>query len=1389
MVFNYNYHKVLLCLLVFSLLTIVAYSQNFVIEQEFYGVKEGLAHREVYCAQQDDRGFMWFGTKLGLQRFDGSTFKYITKESHGLQNNEIDYIFNDESGLFWLINTRAYNSNEINSIDIFDPKTEKVLSSKGYFSKQVEKKLKSVKAFDFNDHGEIALVTENFELIKYNDTFELTSLNLENGIDFIDFRLTAEGNYWFSYYLPFESYPENSIELLKIDASGKKMQKHIMNDARYALIYNNKKENDARFLIQNSDYSSTFYCFDSTGRLTIDSLMSQKYHENALSKLPFGGSIKINFSDNFIWLIHSHEHLMVLDRNNFENIDVGASISQNMHATEIYFDDNNTAWICTLFGLHHVKIYNNRFKNYLSDDVKKSFPVRGITSDINDNLWVVKEAQRNLWKVDLKSEIVENEFLVKYYPFDSIHGNSFLALISSDKGNLIFSTSNYIVDYNPRSKQAKLLPISDKKIGPSFVWSIFEDKYGKIWYASENGYIGFIDGKNHRVLDKLDRLIDNVIVYQFHQRKDGTVWLATDSGIFVLDVNKNIIIDRYWQGGVGTKKLKFDNIYHLHEEEDGSFWLGTKDKGLVHWFPNQQTDNTIQYTRSNGLSNNTIYAVYGDESDYLWLSSDYGIMRFNKKNHQVQTYLTENGISHNEFNRISHHRGNNGTIYFGGLNGITSFNPKEFQADKELTEAPLVITDFIQRDKNGDEIPNGKNDVIQNSEIIFQHGDRSFRLEFKMLTYSNDDENRYAYIIEGVDQEWTTQKENSIRFSRLPYGNHILKIKGQSSDGRWSNKELNFKLSVLKPFYLKIWFILLSMFSSLLLIYAIYKWRLSQLKSRALFLENEIEERTKKIREDKLVIEKQAESLKSLDKIKSNFFANVSHELRTPLTLISGPVSSLLQNGKHSVKEQKLLGFIEKNTKQLIKLVKEILDLSKLENDKLEINDSPVIFNKYLKDQLAQFHSFASSDGLDFELKFNTKENLQILLDTEKFEKIIHNFLSNAMKFSDEGGKVILSVNEMDSELQISIKDEGRGIHPNDLPHIFDRFYQSKQPNVIAEGGYGIGLSICKEIAELLKGKVWVESTLGEGSIFYYKFPKRIVLDILIDKEESINYPSLISASLSGIVELNPPVDLEYDFKKSTILVVEDNIDLRSYLQILLHEYNVINAENGQNALEILNKLSNNSKTPDLIISDLMMPVMDGFSFLEKLKSDDRWRHLPVIMLTAKARTHTKIKALRIGVDDYLLKPFQEDELKARIENLLHNYRNRLSAFADQSSQSTENSPNVQPVMAEVDTAWLEVVEDVFNDFIGDSRLNIDFVAQKVNLGKRQFHRRLKSLTGLTPNQYYQEIRLQMAHGYILQGRFKTVKETCFAIGYNDVRYFSNLFIKRFGIKPSELRS
>jgi len=532
------------------------------------------------------------------------------------------------------------------------------------------------------------------------------------------------------------------------------------------------------------------------------------------------------------------------------------------------------------------------------------------------------------------------------------------------------------------------------------------------------------------------------------------------------------------------------------------------------------------------------------------------------------------------------------------------------------------------------------------------------------------------------------------------------------------------------------------------------------------------------------LIQHQSEQLQALDAAKSRFFANVSHELRTPLTLLTSPIQTLLKEEQLSEKQTQLLQMAERSGKLLHQLINEILDLRKLEMGKMALAPEPTELRPWFQAYFAQFESLAKQKQLDYQVCLDIPEQTIVDLDREKCRQLLFNLLSNAFKFTPPGGRIEAQVLALKQQLQLQVANSGPGIHPEDLPHVFDRYFQSKRPDKPAEGGTGIGLALCREYVQLFGGSIEVESMPDADTTFRVEFPLHRSLAEVEDITLSGSTLSQVfaeTASPTPVLEIIPPQTAP---KSTTILLVEDNPDLRDYIRLVLQDkYQVVIAEHGQEAWAILNNTDQALLPPDLILSDLMMPVMDGYQLLEKLKSDDATRHIPVVMLSARAEAQDKLQALRIGVDDYLTKPFDEEELLVRIENLLANQASRRLATTD----DAPTSETTAPLLSQPDREWLAGFEVYVQKHFSSDTLSVSSLAYTFAMSESTLLRQLKRLTGLSPLQYIQEVRLNEARRLLENRSYNTIAQVASKVGYDDARSFTRSFKQRYGKLPSDV--
>ena len=662
-------------------------------------------------------------------------------------------------------------------------------------------------------------------------------------------------------------------------------------------------------------------------------------------------------------------------------------------------------------------------------------------------------------------------------------------------------------------------------------------------------------------------------------------------------------------------------------------------------------------------------------------------------------------------------------------------------------------------------------------------GDVSLEVAFSHLEFAHFKRKLYAYRIKGIDTDWNYISAPQFRVNALAYGSFQLELKAQQSNGTWTESH-TYPLIVVRPFYFSWWFISLSVLSIVGLVYLYFRYRFIKLKKEQEYLESLVEARTAKIADQKETLQlqsdalqKQAVELKRLDAAKSQFFANISHELRTPLTLIMGPINDFLKEGNLNHKDSRQMSRMFRNAQSLSNLVEEILELSKLEAGKLEIHKTPVKAAPFLRRVFAGFESLSDSKGIKFSLHCNFHNDVALSLDTNKLEKVINNLLSNALKFTQPGGEVDMTARLTQDQFFITVSDTGIGIQEKDLPHLFNRFYQVQVKNMaLVQGGTGIGLALVKELMHAMDGEVAVESEPGSGTQFTLTLPKtEAQVEEAWDDPDTEALIEEITEQLKGEALTSP--------KSHRILLVEDHRDMQHYVHNLLSEaYKVDLAGNGLMALEALG-----AKQHDLVITDVMMPEMDGFTLLRRIKSNPLFAQLPVIMLTARAESEDKLNALTIGVDDYLTKPFLKEELMARVQNLLKHAKARRETANNGSAEPLDTTIEVAPkTISKVDLEWIKRMEREVQSRAAAIDFSLDSLASALGTSVRSLQRKLKEVTGLTPQQYIREVRLQMARAILEKKAYRSVSEVSSAVGFQSAKHFTKIFRERFGKGPKE---
>lgn len=1379
---------ILLVLLVLFSAKQPLWAQDFLTNIKAWHVEDGLSHRDVFAIHQDGDGFMWIGTRNGLNRFDGVQFKWWTQEEQGLASNEIHHILEDKAGWLWLVQHQNWFFHDVvQSISLVNRHTGEVRSLEKHFPQGMPFDLKEVRSITGDKQGALYFGLPEGLVYIYipHGGFQKFTLpvNLPVYINWID----GQGTIWGQ----IGPQHKKAEQLFSYAPANDRFQSYPIEQQDCWTDFIGRDETGRVIGYIQAPFSpKEFFYIDPQQGLKLPDLPAWKEAAEQIRR-DWSGQVVQDPHTGRLWL-SGYPNLLQLSLSEGQLWDFTQTTQDAIQAQvqTLFFDQQGIIWIGTSDGLFQIKARPNPFQNYLAIDyfnyqVKKAYSCRGIFVD-QESIWV--NTYRGRRKIDRSTMQVDS---IPWKTYSVAGQNKYvaafpLALLEDSQGNLWFS-EHHLVCRKPDGQEIVIRSAFEEPNLPT-IWSLMEDHSGRIWAGSQKG-LTYMDPGDERLLayqaSSEFQVLNQSVIYGFFERSIDTYWLATSNGLFLWSTQEGVL-EHYSTQQRPEKSIPHDLIHYVLDEGTDTLWLGTGGGGLVKIILEEgRIKKKEQLTVTAGLLNTNIYAIYPDEYGYLWMSSDNGIVRYRRDGQQIRVFLPKDGTNHHEYNRISHFRDATGRIFFGGLNGVTAFHPRNFLSTEKTYNPKLVITGFQKEDAYDGALVDHLDQLQEDQHLRLRPGERNFLVEFALLDFAAPELIQYAWKIEGLDTDWQYGNEHMVRYNGLPYGQYILRIKGRSSEGEWSSEEIALPLEVQRPLYLQVWFLASLVLGIAFLIYQGFLYQRKRRLSIEEILHRRVQEQTR-------TIAQQADELRALDRLKSNFFANISHEIRTPLTLILGPINSVLKQTDLPESSQQLLKMARQNGTQLVHLINQILDLTKIDSGKLSLEEQAVPLYSFLRRSLAAFEVLAREREIQFTFRYGAREALRIITDPRKLQKILNNLLSNALKFTPPQGAIFIEVQEGAGNWTLEVRDTGSGIAPEDLPHIFDRFYQSKNQQFTEGEGTGIGLAYCKELVQLLGGTIAVESTLHQGSTFRIQLPLQEVLSNretppIADWESKwAKTAEIIRAQVSDTQDWQPAASASMVTTGGlpVILLVEDNQNLQHYIQYFLSpNYQVILAKDG---LEGLNWLSRQENIlPDLVVSDVMMPRMDGVQLLKKLKSNDQWKQIPVIMLTARAGLSDKISALRIGVDDYLTKPFVEEELVARIENLLAHAKARKAWQAEEA----QSLPEQEAEPLEEDQTWLIQLEEFVHSKIGDSHFNVELMAQGMFLSRRQLQRRVRSLTGLTPNQYLNELRLQTARRLLEAGPKNSIKEVAFQVGIRDVKYFSQQFKKRFGRLPSSYRN
>lgn len=1353
--------------------------------------ENGLSNNLLTSVVKDSKGFVWIATLDGLNRYDGKkikTYRHSEDDPNSLGSNEVFSLCVDPYGTLWIgADSRGLNR--------YNPETDN-------FTRYL------------NPNDSTALA--NTIVIVISDKSGILWLGTHHG-GFHSFDPKTEK---FTSYVNIpgdsSSLSHNYIWALLEDSKGNlwigtiggglnKFNRESGTFTRYQHdpVNPNSLSND---LVPG-------ICEDKSGALWLgtyggginkliftgdnDSAVFTHYKYNPSNPVGISGNnidcIMVDKND-FLWFGTAQTGLnrsaSSLDNNDQLSIisykhdpyDPSSLIGNSIR--HLYVDDDEVYWISSYGGLN---IYNSKqkpFRNY-KHEAGNPFSFEGdfattLLEDKSGTIWIgTQNGGLNKW--DRKTDKIINFIHDPFNP-NSISENTVKSL-GEDKDGYIW-VGTYAESLNKFDKKTgKFVRYKHDPLKPGTISEITLDrgivedkKSGLLWIATANKGFNIYNKKTDSFFniynnpDSLKILNSNLYTGIRLIDRKGIFWIATKEGGLILCDPEKDELNRLEYNPDEAASLGDNSILSVYEDKSGFFWIGTGGSGLLKL--DKRDNKFCRYSIKDGLPGEVINSILEDDHGYFWISTNKGLSKFNTTNETFRNYDVEDGLLSNDMGKGI--KTKSGEMMFICGSGFVIFHPDSIKDNIKIP--PVYITDFYLFNKP---VPVGydslsgrivlKKSIIETDELELNYDDNVFSFEFVALDYQAPFNNKYAYIMEGFDKDWTytDANRNIATYTNLDPGEYVFRVKGSNNDGYWNEKGASMKVIILPPWWRTnlaylIYFLLIGS-----IIYFTWKAQLKRIK-----IKNEYE-----------MSKFEAQKLHEVDELKSRFFANISHEFRTPLTLILGPVKQVMDRTKDE-KNKDELGIAHKNANKLLGLVNQLLDISKLESGNMKLRTSPINYISLLKALTLSFTSYAERKRII--LKFNSAEDEIILyLDRDKIEKIITNILSNAFKFTPEGGSIEVTLGKDDKYVKTIISDTGIGIPKEKMSKIFDRFYQVDGSHTREQEGTGIGLALTKELVDLHKGKIDVESEESKGTKFVISIPlgKDHLKPEEIDESEKIYEPekeSFITDSVEEKKEIQKDT-IEFLEKESLplLMIVEDNSDLRKYIKDnLTKEFRILEAVDGEDGWN-----ESIEQIPDLIVSDVMMPKMDGFELCRKLKTDERTSHIPVILLTAKAAKEDKLEGYETGADDYIMKPFEPDELRARIKNLILQRKRIHEHFKNKGIFEFE-----QTNITSIDKKFLQRVIEIIKANISNTEFNVEVLTENMAVSRSLLNKKVVSLAGEPPRDLIKRMRLTKAVE-LIEKKFGNLSEIAFEVGFDNPAYFSECFKKQYGMPPSQYQS
>ncbi|MEJ5263393.1 MAG: two-component regulator propeller domain-containing protein [Ignavibacterium sp.] len=1369
--------KLIWSLIICVVLTVNILSQT--IHFQKLSTSDGLSNNLVYDIIQDKAGFIWIATDNGLNRFDGYEFKVFRNsisDSNSLSDNSVWVLAEDKSGKLWIGTKSGW-------LNCYDPVKEKF--SRWYIASDITKE--NTITTIFPDDDKIWIGTYRSGIYRFDTATNQFENWRSNSLDSTTLSYNyissivkdAEGNIWLSTY--------NGLTKLR------KINNKILFERFYKVEDNpNSLSDNLVWNISNDEYDPNLLWLGTANHLTSYNIIERKFKRYLIpnkENLQFGtgcGNVitevynnqKLLWTNSYAGLLRYNLTTSKVDRFTVEKNNPFSLPSNRIN--KIYRDKSGVLWICTDNGLAFFSLKKMKFNYTISPNI--SFLYSRELYNISINAFAITD-DNTLWIGTEKGLFYSNEAQSNLLKFSELGDANIWSLCADDNNNLWIGTYG-LGFYQINSKSKKLINWTNlynksKSQSKYFIKSIHADNEN-IWI----GYWGL--GLARFDYNKKD-------FTTFLHNNDDTTSLSYDDVWVIFEDSKQRIFIGTNGGGINVYRSDKDGFLHFLSDNNSKItlgsnsiysiceskaesnnqrtvlWIGTSN-GLTKLIINESKESYFLenveskfYTIAEGLPDNSIKSLIEDKQGNLWIGTSSGISMFNPVTERFVNFNNDDGLISNDINLSAAAILNNNIILMGSKDGLIFFHPDNIRLS--YYDPPIILTDFriFNQSLSASENSILDRSIIYSDEISIPFSNNVFSISFAALDYNSPKSIKYAYMLEGFDKDWIyVTDRRSATYTNLYPGKYSFKVKATNSDGVWSDNIKTLKIIILPPWWQTYWAVAVYILVFVLGVWGIVRFQVNREKLR-----NELKRQ-----------EFEAHHLREVEKMKSRFFANLSHEFRTPLMLIKGPLEELI-NEKSEVSKLEHYQMIKRNADRLQNLIDQLLELSHLESESIPLNKQSQNIVTVIANSIANFLPLAKQKKI--QLDFNCEyDSVHVEFDRDKLEKIVNNLLNNALKFTKEYGRIAvdicLSSDDIKPDLKILVRDNGIGIPEEHLDKIFNRFFQVDYTSNKSDG-FGIGLALVKELVSLHQWNISVASKVGEGTTFTIAIPlsKEEYEKITLLNKQNIEeeFADEITDEEDLTIKMN-----EEEKKEASVLFVDDSEDVRIYVShILEQDYNLYICDNAKDAIEIAINHS-----PDLIVSDVMMPEMDGIDFCKIIKTDIRTSHIPVILLTAKAALDSKIEGLETGADDYIIKPFDKEELLIRIKNLIEQRKILREKFSKEIFLKPESL-----VTNTLDKEFIMRLTEILEKNIGEFNFDSEKLAQKLAISRSQLNRKIKAITGKGPGEFIRDVRMKKAAQLIIENKL-SITQIALEVGFASPAQFTRAFKKHFGCLPSEFR-